>query len=111
MTPNSDAHTFGEVFDVLKFKRFPPSYTKNQKDVLRRRAKKFKLGKGDTLYYMSGGKELIVLRDTNNYQKVFEDCHSSATGAHLGRDRTLSRVRDRYYWPRWYTFIEQKVSD
>lgn len=110
MSLNSDADTFSEVFDLLKFKRFPSTYTKNQKDVLRRRAKQFKLGEGDTLYYLSNGKELLVVRDPRKYHQVFEECHSSATGAHLGRDRTMSRVRDRYYWPQQYNFIAQKVS-
>ena len=110
MALNSDADTFGEVFDFLKFNRFPPTYTKNQKDVLRRRVKKFKLGEDDTLYYTSSGKELIVIRDSSKYEQVFEECHSNATGAHLGRDRTMSRVRDRYYWPQCYTFIAQKVG-
>ena len=64
MALNSDEDTFVKVFDFLKFKSFPSGYTKSQKDVLRKRAKNFKLGEDDTLYYLSGGKQLIVIRDS-----------------------------------------------
>lgn len=110
MAVNSQAATFDDMYGFLKFKRFPSPYSKNQKDVLRRRSKKFKIGDDDTLYFNSDGKELIVVRNSSLYHKIFEECHSTETGAHLGRDKTMSRVRERYYWPHMAIFIAQKVS-
>lgn len=109
MTLQPDANLLDAVFNFLKSKRFPSDSTKNQKDAIRRRSKKFKLGEDDTLYYLAKGKELIVVRDPDHYIRVFEECHSSTTGAHLGRDRTISRARDRYYWPTMYTYLAERV--
>nr|XP_022336773.1 NIF3-like protein 1 isoform X1 [Crassostrea virginica] len=111
MAVNSQAATFDDMYGFLKFKRFPSPYSKNQKDVLRRRSKKFKIGDDDTLYFNSDGKELIVVRNSSLYHKIFEECHSTETGAHLGRDKTMSRVRERYYWPHMAIFIAQKVKE
>ncbi|CAF4851479.1 unnamed protein product [Rotaria sp. Silwood1] len=36
--------------------------------------------------------------------------NSSMNGAHLGKDRTYYKIRDRYYWPKMYNDIAQHVK-
>ena len=47
-------------------------------------------------------------------KEVLHDLHSGAVGGHLGEDKTLNRLRERFYWPghtedvhRWW----QQCSD
>ena len=36
--------------------------------------------------------------------------NSSINGAHMGKDRTYYKIRDRYYWPRMYQEIAQHIK-
>ena len=73
--------------------------TKNERDSLRRRAKQFFVEDG--LLYRKGTKKnqnLLVIRDSQK-QQILEGCHSNKLGGgHFGRDKTLSKVSERYHW-------------
>ena len=34
-------------------------------------------------------------------QRILQSLHNSPSGGHLGRNKTLGRVRHRFYWPRY----------
>ncbi|KAM7306521.1 Transposon Tf2-6 polyprotein [Ixodes scapularis] len=34
-------------------------------------------------------------------EEIFQACHDDPTAGHLGYSRTLARIRDKYYWPRF----------
>ena len=31
--------------------------------------------------------------------RVFEECHSAPFTGHAGRDNTLRKIKERFYWP------------
>ena len=89
---------------------YPFSYSKSKKFVLRRASKKFKVKEGKLYYIDPKSKiERLVLRGKNDVERVFSECHLLSCGGHRGRDGTLSKIKDRYYWPNYYKEIEEKV--
>lgn len=62
-----------------------------------------------TLIYRKDGSNFkrLVLR-AKETERVFFECHLSA-GGHRGRDATIGKIKERYYWPNYYKDIEQKV--
>ena len=43
--------------------------------------------------------------------RVFEECHSAPFSRHAGRDNTLRKIKERFYWPDYYKdTMEMPVS-
>ena len=53
-------------------------------------------------------RKLLVLKK-NETERVFLECHLTA-GGHKGRDVTIAKIKERYYWPNYYKEVEEKVS-
>ncbi len=52
----------------------------------------------------------LVLRGRDKVERVFMECHLTA-GGHKGRDATLGKIKERYYWPNCYKEVESKVRE
>ena len=53
---------------------------------------------------------LIVPNDKTLRTQLLAECHDSTTGAHFGRDKTLSAMKARFRWPGMATDVDHYVS-
>ena len=52
--------------------------------------------------------QIIVPRDLR--KTVLQHCHDSIVGGHFGMQKTLEKVRQKYYWAGLYTYVEKYVQ-
>ena len=76
---------------------------------------KFFIHDGGRLFYTGGSREKrkenekprLVVESADERKRIIASIHDQA---HLGRDKTLSKVTSRYYWPEMYNDICSYVS-
>ena len=111
-TKKMDLAKYSNLVGYLVDHTYPKEFTKQENNVLRRTAKQFEFDvKSQTLYRLSkkkcssgAQKKLIVIKESEK-QRIFSECHTSGFGGHAGRDNTLQKIKDRYYWPNFYVQI------
>jgi hypothetical protein len=75
-------------------------------------AKKFEYDRvTNTIYRVDkkDKKSKIVIRGDDEKKRIFEECHDSPFGGHAGRDNTIFKIKERYYWPGFYTETTEMV--
>ena len=109
-----DAEKYRTLLEYKKNNEYPTGFSKQDKTVLRNHAKKFEFDpKSDSLFYLSKQrdgttlKRLVVQEDEK--ARVFAECHSANFSGHAGRDNTLQKIKQRYYWPNYYTDTAEMV--
>ena len=102
---------YAAISDYLERGAYPEGYTKSKKFILRRSSKSFKLIDGKLFYKdqnADGTDHDRVVLKKNETDRVFLECHLTA-GGHKGRDATIGKIKERYYWPNFYIEINEKV--
>jgi RNase H-like domain found in reverse transcriptase/Integrase zinc binding domain/Retroviral aspartyl protease/Chromo (CHRromatin Organisation MOdifier) domain len=59
------------------------------------------------VYYKSN--RLYIPNDATRRTRILHECHDTPTSGHLGKDKTLSLVKRRFYWPAMDSDIVQYV--
>ena len=105
---------YRNLFQYLKKKAYPEGFTKQKNDSAKF-AKKFEYdSKLESLFYVAKEKDGTALRrlviTEEEKARVFEECHSAPFSGHAGRDNTLRKIKERFYWPtttstRWKWFL------
>ena len=100
-TPSEGANAYAAITAYLESGSYPPSADKKEKHGLRKRAKYF-IVEGSHLHYIGGKTKKcprLVISDVKEQLKLVQNIHDQA---HVGRDKTLSQLNERYYWPDMY---------
>ena len=87
--------------------------TRIQQEPKIRRACKSYVVEGEQLFYVDKREDgstfnRLVIRGREEAKRVFMECHLTA-GNHRGRDATVGKIKEHYYWPYYYKEVEQKV--
>ncbi|KAL5518218.1 hypothetical protein EMCRGX_G003909 [Ephydatia muelleri] len=90
-----DQTEYGVLLAFCCNRIYPPLYNKNERDCLRKRAKSFVVKEGVLFYRDKEGGDFQVVTEKNK-QNVLEGCELG--GGHFGRDKTLSKIAERFYW-------------
>lgn len=110
-----DSAKYTNLFRYLKNKVYPEGFTKQDKTILRKFAKKFEYdSKLESLFYVAKEKDGTALRRLviaeEDKARVFEECHSAPFSGHAGRDNTLRKIKERFYWPDYYKDTIEMVT-
>ncbi|KAL5475728.1 hypothetical protein EMCRGX_G025577 [Ephydatia muelleri] len=74
-----------EAYAYLVSKKYPECVSETKKRVIRRKAAKLTISvEGELLYKHKQGKE--------------KECHIDSTSGHMGKTRTLYRIKERFMW-------------
>ena len=104
-----ESYPYAAITTYLQSGIYPPDSDKKEKRGLCKRAKYFVLF-GGKLHYVGGNEKntpRLVVEDKEEQRKIIECIHGQA---HLGRDKTLSQLNQRYYWPNMYKIACAYVS-
>lgn len=100
---------FGEVYNFLAYNLYPPSFSKGEKQTLRRYASKF-ITKDGELYYVCGDKERLAVRTKELAQELFKEFHISSKDVHNGIFKTRNSLSSTFYWPGLSVDVEDWIS-
>ena len=110
-----DSTNFGNIVQYWREKKYPEGSSKQEKSVLRRFAKKFAFdAESNALFYVDTRQDgstfkRMVIKDEEKLW-VFQECHSSSFAGHVGRDNTIQKIKDHYYWPDYSKDTIEMVS-
>ncbi len=107
--PANSKYSDSAITNYLKSGVYPDGVDKVYKSGLRKRSKFFVLG-GGHLHYV-GGKDKrtprLVVQSEQEQHRLVKVTHDAA---HLGRDKVLSQLNEKYYWPAMYSQVCEYVS-
>jgi len=89
---------FRAIMDKVRNVPISHALTRVQKQFVTARWPQFRI-KDDLLYHMGPQGQLRLALPEDGRKKIFIELHSALFGAHLGYEKTLSRIAKFYYWP------------
>eukprot|EP00731_Ephydatia_muelleri_P033592 Em0033g8a len=83
------------VEEAYAYLVYPECVRETKKRVIRRKAAKLTISvEGELLYKHKQGKE----KSLEERQKILLACHIDSTSGHMGKTRTLYRIKERFMW-------------
>ena len=90
---------YNNLIDLIVRGLYPQGMDKIRKDGLRRKSKRFLVKDGLLFYYDKKRNTGLLVVLTSQKTMILEGCHSAILGGgHFGRDKTLEKLSERYYW-------------
>ena len=110
--PGMSDKKYDELQKYLAEGQYHAGASKSDKYVLRQLAKNFQYDPATAvIYYIDKkGQKRIVIRGDDEKRRIFNECHGSPFGGHAGRDNTIFKIKERYYWPGFYSETAEMVS-
>jgi hypothetical protein len=93
-SPDPNSHSSVKLFEDIKASALQD--TKYQQRLGQRRTRGDSIQEKDGLLYVKG--RLCLPEDDRLKSLIMHECHDSATSGHLGKDKTIERVKQRFYW-------------
>ena len=106
---SNGSYSYSDIIDYLTSGAYPADFGKEARNGLRKRSKFFVMLAGH-LHYVGGKVKKapsLVVKTKKEQDKLIKSTHDAA---HLGRDKTLSVLNERYYWPDMYSQVCSYVS-
>ena len=95
---NEESDIYDEAQDYLVRAVFPAGSTKQDKCIIHRRVKRFKLIDG-VLHYKGKEGPRQVVTEIKTKRQILEACHDDRVGGcYFGHDKTFAKVSARFYW-------------
>ena len=88
---------FGALMNKLQGKPLPSNLSRDNRNFVRRNWETFRLRKG-LLYRLTPTQNLALVLTPDYAYKMWTELHSGVFGAHLGTQKTLSRLESKYWW-------------
>ena len=101
--------SFSDIANYLSHGTYPAGADEATKSSLRKRSKFFTM-EGGHLHYVGGKVKQnprLVVQSMDEQQRLIKTIHDTA---HIGRDKVLSQLTKRYYWPDMYKQVCEYVS-
>jgi hypothetical protein len=78
---------------------------------MRKTTKRFKLTQNGLLYEMRGSEPRLCIPADNKLRgQILHDHHDAAIAGHLGEEKTLASVKQRYFWPKMARDVQRYVK-
>ena len=109
MAESEYQYSYTAIKDYLADGVYPDGYEKQYKHGLRKRSKYFILDGGHLMYIGGKVKKIprLVVEGEQEQMNLIRTIHDVA---HLGRNKILSQLNERYYWPEMYKQVCDYVS-
>ena len=99
-------YNLSDVQNYITDGSLPISLNRRGQKSLWQYSKQFVIKVGQFLFQ---GTRKVILEDEEK-DLIFRDCHSERHGGHMGVNKTLNKISERFYWRNMTKFVKDKIS-
>ena len=106
-----EVEEYTEIFDYIVHKKYKDGINETKKRMMQRKAQDSIVEQGDMYKVVKTDGEVqklkVITKDKKNL--IIKDCHIDIAN-HLGRDKTMSVIRSRFYWKGVYADVNNYIK-